>query len=49
MVLQLYFTTDLYELLFFLSTVALNSIIHPITKKHDLSVVLFTDYQDLRR
>ena len=29
MVSQLYFTTDLYELLFFLSCVALNSIIHP--------------------
>ena len=28
MVLQLYFTTDLYELLFLFTSVALNSIIH---------------------
>ena len=35
MVLQLYFTTDLYELLFFLSTVALNSIIHLKDKDGD--------------
>ena len=41
MVLQLYFTTDLYELLFLFTSVALNSIIHQFTQKRAHTVRVF--------